>query len=98
MNYHSEFNPTDTEYLFQQIEELKSYLSESALFLLEEEDCDDGIRVVLKAKDGDFLFMVDSTAPSLMLATKAAKETMIDLIVGKKTKTKCQSKTVYLYN
>jgi hypothetical protein len=101
MNYHSEFSPADTEYLYQQIEELKAYLSAEAMFLLEEKPTAKGIRIILKAKDQEQLYKVDSTAPNLLLAAKAAKDTMIDLIMGKKVvsaKKSTISKSVVLYN
>lgn len=83
--YHSDFTPSDTEYLYQQIEELKKYLSAEALFLMEEEPTHQGqVRIVLKVKEQDSLFLVDSTAPDLLKAAWAAKEAMIGLVMNRR--------------
>ena len=99
--YHSEFSPSDTEFLYQQIEELKGYLSEEALFFMEEKTMIKGkSRIVLKVKEGEILFQVDSTAPDLFLATKAAKDKIIEMILLKKAKPLVANpyKAVVVYN
>jgi hypothetical protein len=84
--YHSDFAPSDTEYLYQQIEELKKYLSAEALFLMEEEKTliKGQVRIVLKVKENEVLFLVDSTAPDLLRAAYAAKEAMIRLVTKRR--------------
>lgn len=85
--YHSDFSKSDTEYLYQQIEDLKKYLSQDALFLMEEEPSDQGlVRVVLKVKENEQLFLVDSSADNLLQAAWAAKELMITLVVNRRSK------------
>lgn len=98
MNYSSEFSQSDSEYLYQQIEELKGYLSINALFLIEQmndEDSDEGARIIFKVKDEDRLFMVDSTAGNILIATQAAKEKLIELICSKQ---KHSYQPYYLFN
>ena len=80
MNYISEFTKEDSEYIYQQIEEIKAYVSSDAGFLLEEIEEN---RITLKIKDGDKLFLVDSTAFSIIAAVKQAKDTIIQLILDK---------------
>lgn len=98
MNYSSDFSQSDSEYLYQQIEELKGYLSVNALFLIEQIDddtCEEGARVVFKVKDNDRLFLVDSSAGNILIAARAAKEKLIELICAKQA---YEYKPYYLIN
>lgn len=79
MNHKSDFSPEISEYMYQQIEELKEYVSKDAEFLLEENDEEEN-RVLLKVKDQGTLFEVDSKGDDLFDATLGAKLRMIQLI------------------
>lgn len=86
MNYSSDFSQSDSEYLYQQIEEVKGFLSMNALFLIEQVDEDgteEGARIIFKVKDADRLYLVDSTASDIFVATRAAKEKLIEMICSK---------------
>lgn len=97
--YHSDFNKTDSEFLYQTIEDLKPFLSNEALFLLEEQASVKGrVRIVLKVKEKGRLFLVDSTAPNLLQAAQVAKETMIELILQKFPLTQPEPLIKYIYN
>lgn len=82
--YHSEFSPEVSSYLFQQLEYLQSYLTSDALMLLEEVTDPKYKRLVLKIKDNDVLYKIDSSAETLELAMVGAKDKAIELIVKRK--------------
>jgi hypothetical protein len=90
MTYLTEFSKDDSEYFFQQIEEIKPYLSPKAEFLLEDITSEDQeldseskkefslrLRVITQEK---ILFAVEASAFSLIDAIRLAKETVIELI------------------
>lgn len=83
-HYSSQFSANDTEYLYQQIEELKRHFSPEALFLIEEKDTKKGSRIIFKVKDNNVLFQVDSSALNLFDAVSSAKNKLIQLICLKK--------------
>jgi len=79
MTHKSDFSPDITEYALQQIEEIKSRFPD-ALFMLEEISEN---RVLLKIKNQDDLFEVDSTSDSLIDAIFFAKEKAMSMLVSK---------------
>ena len=95
MYHQSEFSPEVSEYLFQQIEEIKQYVSPEGLFLLEETfSSKNNVKIILKVKDRDCLFQVESTAENIYLAAAGAKQKVIDLILRQRS----QQKAMKIYN
>ena len=80
MNYDSDFNPEVSEYIYQQIEEVKAFVSDDALFLVEQVSDNE---ILLKVKEGNTLYKVESQAETLMEAMYWAKEKMISMILRK---------------
>ena len=98
-HYSSQFSASDTEYLYQQIEELKSHFSTEALFLIEEKETANGSRILFKVKDDGVLYQVDSSADNLLDAVFAAKHKLIQLIcVNKPYVYEKASKVVNVFN
>lgn len=79
MTHKSDFSPDITEYALQQIEEIKSRFPD-ALFMLEEISEN---RVLLKIKNHDDMFEVDSTSDCLIDAIFVAKEKAMSMLVSK---------------
>jgi len=80
MNYNSDFSSDISEYVYQQIEEIKSVVSDEASFLLEETSA---TSIVLKVKDKDVLYKVESSADSFIDAVFMAKEKIIEMILSR---------------
>lgn len=77
---HSQFSPEVSSYLFQQLEYLQAFLTSNALMLLEEVKDPNYKRLVLKIKDQDVLYKIDSSAATIEEAMVAAKDKAIELI------------------
>lgn len=80
MNYHSEFTKNESEYIFQQLEEIAQHAPENTHYLIEEIGEN---QVLLKVKIQDMLFEVDSTADSIIIAVRNAKEKVIQMILNR---------------
>ena len=89
LNYRSQFSPEDTELYLQYLERLQMFLSPEALVLMEELDQteDEQSGILLRVKEGDRVFKVESFAPSTAVAVLQACEKVVELILSKEEKT-----------
>lgn len=79
MQKHSEFSPQDTESIYQDIEVLQTYLSQEALFFVEELAVPDPhlVGLIFKVKDGELIWQVEVLAPTISEASAGAKDYLI---------------------
>lgn len=85
MHQVSQFPAQESEFLFELIEDLKSFFTPEALFLIEEIDpiYEDLISVCVKVKDGNNLYEVESSAKTLYSAAKQAQNKIKNMVLDK---------------